>query len=134
MREEKSIILFDGVCNLCNGFVRFIRKRDKKKQFSFLALQSTKAKELCSVHNIPLDTDSVVLIQNEKYFLESDAAIQICKLLPTPWNWSVVFKVIPKTWRDRFYKWIAQNRYDWFGKRDSIKACNIEGEINNQLR
>ncbi len=119
-KVEKSIILFDGVCNLCNGLVRFILKRDKKKQFNFVALQSEKGKEFIESYKVPQETDSVILIDKNKVYMESDAAIKISKLLPAPWSWCVVFKIIPKNWRDKMYCWLAKNRYRWFGKRETV--------------
>lgn len=122
MREEKSILLFDGVCNLCNGLVRFILKRDKMKQFDFVALQSKKGKEFIESYEIPQETDSVILIYKNSVYMESNAAIKISQLLPAPWSWAVVFKIIPKTWRDKMYRWVAKNRYSWFGKSE---MCNL---------
>ena len=122
MQTKKHIILFDGICNLCNGAVNFILKRDKKKQFRFVALQSEKGIDLISKFKIAPETDSIILILNNQIYTESDAAIEIAKLLPAPWNWLSVFKIIPKKVRDGIYKWIAKNRYRWFGKR---KTCRI---------
>lgn len=121
MAIEKSIILFDGHCNLCNGFVNFILKKDKTKLFQFVALQSEKGKEFLAKFKIPSETDSVVLIIGNKIYLESDAAIEIVRVLPTPWNLMQVLKIVPKKLRDWIYKWIAGNRYRWFGKRDACR-------------
>jgi predicted DCC family thiol-disulfide oxidoreductase YuxK len=122
MTVEKPIILFDGICNLCNTAVNFILKRDKKKHFRFVALQSEESELLIENYNISKDTDSLILIQQNKVFIESDAAIEISKLLPFPWNWSPAIKIIPKKIRDKIYRWIAKNRYKWFGKRDSCRV------------
>lgn len=116
--KKNPIILFDGICNLCNGTVRFILKKDRKKQFRFVALQSDEGKNLINEYSISSETDSVILIQNNNYFTESEAAIEISKLLPHPWKWAVIFKIIPKNWRDKIYRWVAKNRYRWFGKQD----------------
>ena len=124
MREEKSILLFDGVCNLCSGFVRFILKRDKTKRFCFVALQSEKGKEFIERYKIHQETDSVILIDKNKVYMESDAAIKISQLLPAPWSWAVVFKIIPKNWRDKMYRWVAKNRYSWFGKNNTV--CHFD--------
>lgn len=122
MEIEKNIILFDGVCNLCNSSVDFILKRDKMRQFQFVALQSKSGEELVDKYGIPKETDSVVLINENMIFIESEAAIEIVKLLPTPWNWLASLKIIPIKLRNSIYKWIARNRYRWFGKR---KECRI---------
>ena len=121
VQSEKHIILFDGICNLCNGAVNFILKRDKKKQFRFVALQSEKGGNLISKFKIAPKTDSIILILNKQVYTESDAAIAIAKLLPAPWNWFSAFKIIPKNLRDGIYKWIAKNRYRWFGKRETCR-------------
>ena len=122
VQSEKHIVLFDGICNLCNGAVNFILKRDKRKQFQFVALQSEKGEELFTKTGIAQEADSIILILNNQVYTESDAAIEIAKLLPAPWNWFSAIKIIPKKLRDGIYKWIAKNRYRWFGKR---KTCRI---------
>lgn len=122
MRFEKNIILFDGVCNLCNRSVDFVLKRDRKKQFYYVSLQSEEGKKLVEHYRIPLDTDSVILIRNTKVFTESEAAIEIARMLPVPWKWLSILRFLPRGWRDGLYRWIARNRYRWFGKR---KNCRI---------
>lgn len=116
------VVLFDGVCNLCNGTVDFILKRDKLKQFRFVALQSESGEVIRKKLSVPDEIDSVVLIYEEKVFYESDAALEIARLLPAPWKWAVVFKIVPVGWRNKVYRWIARNRYRWFGKK---KECRI---------
>ena len=118
MNPEKQIILFDGVCNLCSFWVRFVLKRDKHKHFEFVALQSEKGQHLLAQYRIPGEMDSVVLLQDKRVSLESDAVIQIAKGLNFPWNLLSGIKILPKKWRDRLYRWIAKNRYGWFGKKD----------------
>uniref|UniRef100_UPI0032163809 thiol-disulfide oxidoreductase DCC family protein n=1 Tax=uncultured Draconibacterium sp. TaxID=1573823 RepID=UPI0032163809 len=119
--NSKSIILFDGVCNLCNGSVNFILKRDKKEQFSYLALQSDEGKRLIKEFRAPAKVDSVILIHRNTIYIESDAALKISELLPSPWKWLTVFKVIPKKWRNKIYRCIAKNRYRWFGKQENCR-------------
>ena len=122
MENKSLIILFDGICNLCNGSVNFILKRDKKKLFRFVTLQSERGEELVRQFNISKETDSVILIFENRVFLESEAAIEIVRLLPVPWKWLAFFKIIPLKFRNGIYKWIARNRYRWFGKRN---VCRI---------
>lgn len=119
---QNPLVLFDGVCNLCNGTVDFILNRDRKKQFRFVALQSEAGETIRKNVSIPDEIDSVVLIHEEKVFYESDAALEIARLLPAPWKWAVVFKIVPPGWRNAVYRWIARNRYRWFGKK---KECRI---------
>lgn len=122
MYESKSIIIFDGVCNLCNGTVNFLLKHDRKKQFVFTALQSTTGRKLMADYKINTDNDSVILISNQTVFVESAAALEIGRLLPFPWRMVLVFYVVPAQIRDKVYRWIARNRFKWFGKR---KTCRI---------
>lgn len=121
MRFEKNIILFDGVCNLCNRSVDFVLKRDKKKQFYYVSLQSEEGKKLVKHYRIPSDTDSVILIRNTKVFTESEAAVEIARRLPVPWKWLSVLRFLPRGWRDGLYRWVARNRYRWFGKRENCR-------------
>ncbi len=116
------MILFDGICNLCNASINFILKRDKNKLFRYVSLQSEEGKQLVELHQIPKETDSVILIHNKKVFVESSAAIEIARMLPVPWRWAAVLKIIPQKIRDGIYRWIARNRYRWFGKRTSCRV------------
>jgi predicted DCC family thiol-disulfide oxidoreductase YuxK len=97
-------------------------KRDKKKQFSFVSLQSDKGRALVSEFKIAAETDSVILIYQNKAFTHSEAALEISKFLPAPWKWFAVFSFIPKNLRDGIYRWIAKNRYRWFGKRNTCRV------------
>ena len=117
----KPIIIFDGICNLCNASINFILKRDKRKQFLYISLQSDEGKQLVEDYKIPEETDSVVLIKNETVYVESDAALEIGLMLPRPWRWVSVFRIFPKKLRDGIYRWIARNRYSWFGKRATCR-------------
>ncbi|MCY1719518.1 DUF393 domain-containing protein [Prolixibacteraceae bacterium Z1-6] len=118
----KTIILFDGVCNLCNHSVTFIQKRDKKEQFRYVALQSEEGERLSIEFQIPPTTDSIIVIHRSKAFTASEAIVKIIQLLPTPWKWFAVFGIIPKNRRDKIYGWVAKNRYRWFGK---IEKCTV---------
>ncbi|MBK7477991.1 MAG: thiol-disulfide oxidoreductase DCC family protein [Haliscomenobacter sp.] len=113
------ILLFDGVCNLCNGTVQFILRVDRKQVFRFASLQSEIGQQLlrtAAYDGPPLD--SVVLIKDQKAFIHSEAVLEIARLLGGGWALLYGFSVIPKGWRDRLYSWIAQNRYRWFGKKE----------------
>mgnify|MGYP000722051373 CR=1 FL=1 len=115
MRIQNPIILFDGVCNLCNGTVDFILRRDKKKQFRYVALQSETGSFLSEKFKIPIDTDSVILINKNTVFLASDAVIEIGTLLKFPWNSIALLKIIPKTLRDKIYleELLEKNKAPW---------------------
>lgn len=123
MKIKKPTILFDGICNLCNSSVSFIQKRDKNNRFEFVALQSAKGKELMNIFRIPKGTDSLILIQQKSVFMETNAVIEITKQLPIPWKWFSIFRVIPENWRNRIYRWVAKNRYRWFGKNN---VCSFQ--------
>lgn len=115
---SKSIILFDGYCNLCSGAVQFILKRDKKEYFRYGSLQSEKGKELRERYHISDDVDSIVLIENDKAFVKSTAALRIARHLKG-WKWLWAFIIIPPFLRNLAYDFIAHYRYKWFGKRDT---------------
>tara|TARA_R110002012_G_scaffold88936_3_gene218553 strand:- start:84 stop:482 length:399 start_codon:yes stop_codon:yes gene_type:complete len=115
-----KIILFDGVCNLCNGAINFIIKRNSKASLKFASLQSDTGKQLLKEYNIdPLKTDSIVLIDSNKAFLKSDAALRIAKDLDDAYPLLYSFIIIPAFIRNSIYDLIARNRYKWFGKKES---------------
>lgn len=117
---ESKIILFDGVCNLCNGAINFIIKRNSKATLKFASLQSDTGKQLLKEYNIdPLKTDSIVLIDLNKAFLKSDAALHIAKDLDYAYPLLYSFMIIPAFIRNSIYDLIARNRYKWFGKKES---------------
>lgn len=120
MSESKThILLFDGVCNLCNSSVNFIIKRDKNINFNFAALQSEIAQDLLKKYDFKLkNLDSIILIKEGKYYLESSAVLHIVKKLDGAWKLFYVFIIIPKPIRDFIYKIIARNRYKIFGKKN----------------
>lgn len=117
--ENKSIVLFDGVCNLCNASVNFVIKHDKKAQFIFATFQSDAAKEIMLQFNLEnFMTDSVILIEGQKVYDKSTAALKIAKRLDGGLKIFYAFIIVPKFLRDWIYAFIAKNRYRWFGKRE----------------
>ena len=129
MEEQKKIILFDGVCNLCNSSVQFVIKRDKKDIFRFSALQSSTGQKLAKERGINTsEVDSIILIEPQiAYYTKSDAALLIAKSLSGGWPLLGIFMGLPKGFRDTVYEWVARNRYQWFGKMDS---CMIPTEAD----
>ncbi len=114
-----KIILFDGVCNLCNSSVQFILKRDKKKQFRFASLQGKFGQAFLKKHHLPSDNfNSFILLEDEKLYTRSTGALRMMKHLGSGWSLLYGFIIIPKFIRDAFYNLIANNRYKWFGKKD----------------
>ena len=119
MDIQNQIILFDGVCNLCNNSVQFVIKHDKTSRFSFAALQSEAGQSLLQQYNLPQQGfDSFVLIQKEKVFLKSTAALTVAKQLDGPVKLLYGFIIVPAFIRNAVYNFIAKNRYKWFGKKD----------------
>jgi predicted DCC family thiol-disulfide oxidoreductase YuxK len=125
--EQQKIILFDGVCNLCNGSVIFILQREKKTVFRFASIQSEAGKTLLEWCGLPKDySQAIVLIDGGKIYLGSTAALKIGQTLKFPWSFlSYAGFIIPKLIRDWIYNQIATNRYQWFGKRD---VCMVPNE------
>ena len=120
LTENKKIILFDGVCNLCDSMVNYIIKKDKKDIFRFVALQSDLGQEILKHIGInSREIDSIVLYEpGMAYYYKSSAAIEIAKNLGGVFNFGVIFKIIPSALRNPIYDYIARNRYKWYGKKD----------------
>jgi predicted DCC family thiol-disulfide oxidoreductase YuxK len=114
-----SIVLFDGVCNLCNGTIQFIIKRDKKKRFRFASLQSDVGQEQLKKNGLSTTSlYSIILIEGDNVYDQSDAALRIAKHLSGIWPVLYSFIVFPKGLRDAVYGFIARNRYRFFGRQD----------------
>lgn len=117
--NSNSTILFDGVCNLCNGAVTFVIKRDKKSQIKFAALQSETGQRLLKQFNLSANIfNSFIFIEDGIAYTQSTAALKVCKYLTAMWPLLYGFIIVPGFIRDRIYKWIAKNRYKWFGKQE----------------
>ena len=112
-------ILFDGVCNLCNGFVTFVIERDPQAQFRFAALSSDAAAAILRAAGVTLPIpDTIVLVEGGKVYFRSDAPLRIARRLRFPWPLAYALVVVPRFIRDRVYDFIAARRYQWFGRRD----------------
>ncbi len=119
MQTEKPVILFDGVCNFCNGAVNFVLKQDKKGIFNFAALQSAAGQKLLQQYNLAMkDFDSFVLIENGKVYKKSTASLRVMNQLPWYWKEAQILRIVPRFLRDAIYDFIAKNRYKWFGKKE----------------
>jgi predicted DCC family thiol-disulfide oxidoreductase YuxK len=118
-----SVILFDGVCNLCNATIQFVIARDREGRFRFAALDSEAARaQLGAVEVPPHLPDSIILLDEDGVFTRSTAALRIARGLTFPWPLLYGFIVVPRVVRDAIYDWIAAHRYRWFGRRE---ACMI---------
>ncbi len=121
--KDKYIILFDGVCNLCNNAITFVIKRDPKNKFSYATLQGEAGAQLTKQYGIDTGkVDSIILIKNNKSYIKSSAALHIAKQLKGGYPLFALFLIVPSAIRNWVYDWVAHNRYRWFGKRD---ACMI---------
>lgn len=115
---HQPIILFDGVCNFCNGAVNFTIKRDKKATIKFAALQSETGGQLVQQYGFPADDmRSFLFIENGKAYNRSTAALRVCRHLKWLWPLCYGFIIVPAFIRNGIYDWIAKNRYKWFGER-----------------
>lgn len=125
--RQHKIILFDGVCNLCNSSVVFILQNEPSPVFKFASIQSEAGKELLRGCGLPDDyAEAVVLIDNGNLYLGSTAALKVGQTLKFPWSLlSYAGLVVPRFLRDWAYRQIAKHRYQWFGKRD---VCMVPTE------
>ena len=119
--KDKKIILFDGVCNLCDSAVQFIIKHDKKDIFRFISLQSDLGKEITNYLGINrTNLDSIILYQpGYAYYHKSQAVFKIAKDLGGIYSLSTIFSILPSSITDNMYDYIARNRYNWYGKKES---------------
>ncbi|ASA19548.1 thiol-disulfide oxidoreductase DCC family protein [Paenibacillus donghaensis] len=115
--QGKSVVLIDGVCHLCQGVVRFIIPRDPEARFLFASLQSEAVQALLPADGLtsgPLST--VVLLENGVQYTQSAAVLRIARRLRFPWPLAYLFIAVPRIVRDALYRYVARNRYRWFGK------------------
>ncbi|WP_181304978.1 thiol-disulfide oxidoreductase DCC family protein [Rufibacter sp. XAAS-G3-1] len=120
MLPSSPTILFDGVCNLCNGFVQFVINHDPKSYFRFASLQSEAGQEVLSTHGLPTGHfKSVLLVENGQLYTRSAAALRIVRRLSEGWSLLYALVLVPPFLRDPLYDWVSRNRYRWFGRQES---------------
>jgi predicted DCC family thiol-disulfide oxidoreductase YuxK len=125
MSQSKSIVFFDGVCNLCNASIDFIIKRDLHNKFLVGALQDGFSKEILSKHQVKADyLDSLVLLENGEIFYKSTAALKIARKLSGVWPAFYPLIFLPTWLRDPAYDFIGKNRYSWFGKKNTCRIAS----------
>jgi len=118
-KKPVKIILFDGICNLCNGFVQFVIKRDTEKRFKFASLQSDFGQDFLKKHGLDaIKYSSFILLEGENYYTQSTATLRIMKALPSMRFTGKLLQYCPRVIRDFFYRLIAKNRYLLFGKKE----------------
>jgi predicted DCC family thiol-disulfide oxidoreductase YuxK len=123
MKTNHPIVLFDGVCNFCNGSINLIIRRDRSKIFRFAPLQSETGAKVLRQFGLPPDSvETIVLVEDDGCYTRSTAALRIVRRLGGPWSILYVLSVIPAAARDIVYDLIARNRYRWFGRKN---ACMI---------
>lgn len=124
---QHPVLLFDGVCNLCNASVQWVLLRDKKAVFRFAALQSETGQKLLMQHGLDAKNfDTVVLVDDQNIYLRSDVPLEIVRRLGGWWQLLYAFKIIPRFIRDALYSWIARNRYRWWGRREACMLPRAE--------
>jgi predicted DCC family thiol-disulfide oxidoreductase YuxK len=118
-----AVLLFDGVCNLCNASVLFVIDRDPGRRFAFASLQSPEAARLLAERGyLGMELDSVLLVEGRRVYERSTAALRVARRLTGAWPLLSVFLLVPRPLRDAVYDWVARNRYRWFGRQD---ACRV---------
>jgi predicted DCC family thiol-disulfide oxidoreductase YuxK len=123
----RPIILFDGVCNLCNSSVQFILKRDSEKNFLFASLQGKKGQEILKQSGLPANNlNSFILVEGDHIYTRSTAALRMLKGLGGGWKLLYGFIILPKFIRDAAYNLVARNRYKWFGKKEECWMPSAE--------
>lgn len=128
MADPRAIVLFDGVCNLCNGTVQFIIDRDPEGRFAFASLQSRIARELLAAHgrDAAADPETVLLIEDGVVYDRSTAALRIARRLRGAARLTYPLAIVPRGVRDAMYRVVASNRYRWFGRREVCRVPTAE--------
>lgn len=120
LSQGETVVLFDGVCKLCNGWARFLIRHDRHRRIRLAAVQSPEGQVLLAWAGLPLDQfDTLAVIRDQRYWVRSDAVLQIIALLPAAWQPLQLLRVLPCRLRDWAYDRIARNRYRLFGRYDS---------------
>lgn len=126
--KNKKIILFDGVCNLCNSSITYVIDRDKNDTFRFVALQSDLGEtiqEYLGIENKSLDT-IILYVPDEAYYIKSTAAIKVMREFLGFWKLTQIFLILPSSVRDLVYNYVAKNRYKWYGKQENCRIPTPE--------
>ena len=121
-----GILLFDGVCHFCDHSVQFIIKRDKAAYFQFASIQSETGQALLAKYKIPADVDSVILIEDDRAYTASTAALKVCRHLDGAWQLFYALLIVPSFIRNVFYRLFAKNRYRLFGQKEACMLPTAE--------
>jgi predicted DCC family thiol-disulfide oxidoreductase YuxK len=118
--DDKPVILFDGICVLCSGWVQFVLRHDRAGRYRLLAAQSPLGQAILAHYGLDLvDFESTILIKQGRAWFKSEAPIRMAIGLGFPWNLAALARLLPMPLRDWLYEAVARNRYNWFGRRDS---------------
>lgn len=121
------VVIFDGVCNLCNNTVDFLIRRDRKQLYRFTANQDTTGRALLEAQGVnPDDVSTIYLWENGRLYTRSTAVLRILRRLPFPWPLFYAGIVIPPFIRNGIYRWVARNRYRWYGRRNTCRVPTPE--------
>lgn len=122
MNNEQNIILYDGVCKLCNGWSQFILRFDKQEIYKLCSVQSPAGQQLLRENGYPMDYfETMLVIHKGEIYEKSDAFLCVMRALPRPWRWLVIFQFVPMRIRDWLYDRIALNRYRLFGRYNQCR-------------
>jgi predicted DCC family thiol-disulfide oxidoreductase YuxK len=124
--DAKLLLLFDGVCNFCNDSVLWIIDRDPHERLQFASLQSELGRRVAAQHGLPEEIRSIVLIEGERCYTRSTAALRVARRLRFPWSLLYALIVVPAFIRDAPYNYFAAHRYAWFGKSESCRVPTPE--------
>ena len=125
--ERPAVIVFDGVCALCNGWVDFLLKRDRRQRYRFAAMQTQAGRSLLQANGLDAEDPMSFLLLDEKGArTDSDAVIAVLIGLGGVWRAAAIFRLLPRALRDPAYRWLARNRYRWFGKKERCYLPDAE--------
>ncbi|MGB0850662.1 MAG: thiol-disulfide oxidoreductase DCC family protein [Bacteroidia bacterium] len=125
-KQIDDVVLFDGVCTLCNSSVDFIVRHEKGDRLLFASLQSDVGKQIIANSGLDEVPDSILFYTDKELYSKSTAVLKIAKHLSRPFSLAQIFIVVPKPFRDVVYDWIAKNRYQWFGKKETCRIPTPE--------
>jgi predicted DCC family thiol-disulfide oxidoreductase YuxK len=135
--DAAPAVLFDGVCNLCVGSLPWLLRMDRRDRLRFGTLQSEAGTELLERCGLPRDYDrSMVVVEGETAYTDSDAVVRLAWLLGFPWALGSVAALVPEPIRDRTYRWLARNRYGWFGTRETCLVPDsdlVDGDLRDRF-
>ncbi|MNU99123.1 hypothetical protein D3C71_892470 [compost metagenome] len=127
MKTESAVIVFDGVCALCSRWVRFLLRFDRKGRYRFAAMQGEQGRRLLEAHGLdPDDPLSFLLVEGGTAYTDTDAIVRVISGLGGVWRLAGVARWLPKALRDRGYRWLARNRYRWFGRHETCFLPTLE--------